>query len=307
LTSDQFYKLSWFPFFHSDWFGSAAIRVMPVLAEFAYFRLIIHAASFGGYFHDDEELIRTTTRLTPEQWASVRDIVMKQFAKTDDGLYYNQVLLKHLKKFHEKYQGASERAREAINKRWAAERAKENTNVSTNESTNVIQTITTPTTTPTTTSTTKTKGSKTSKPLELRKRSSGIVFDEKPCPDDLPEYINPDRETAPVGVLSPIVKKHVFEYYLEKLAFDPVLYKWTEKRRSHGVARLRDLLQLFQTLRGIGEPNVATSLDIMRGCVDVMLTSDWHMGRDPRTHGKTFNEWDHLFRSYDQMEKWIRH
>jgi hypothetical protein len=43
----------------------------------------------------------------------------------------------------------------------------------------------------------------------------------------------------------------------------------------------------------------------MKIAVDALADSDWHMGRDLKTNGKKYCEWeDHLFKSYEQMEKW---
>ena len=39
--------------------------------------------------------------------------------------------------------------------------------------------------------------------------------------------------------------------------------------------------------------------------IDRMASSDFYMGRDPKTHGKSYNDWEYLFRSTEQMEKWL--
>jgi len=43
----------------------------------------------------------------------------------------------------------------------------------------------------------------------------------------------------------------------------------------------------------------------MKLAVDGLVTSDFHMGRDPKTAGRKYCEWEeHLFGSYERMERW---
>jgi hypothetical protein len=90
----------------------------------------------------------------------------------------------------------------------------------------------------------------------------------------------------------------VWGYYLEKVGRNPKTYSLTPLRRRKGLARLEECLKKTR-----GDVNRAIAL--MKLCVDALVASDWHMGRDPKTNGSRYCEWeDHLFGSYEQMEKW---
>jgi len=90
----------------------------------------------------------------------------------------------------------------------------------------------------------------------------------------------------------------VWAYYIDKIGRNPKTYSPTATRKRKGLARLRECLK-----KTAGDIDAAVGL--MTLCVDMLAASDWHMGRDPRTAGKRYCEWEqHLFRSYEQMEKW---
>jgi hypothetical protein len=43
---------------------------------------------------------------------------------------------------------------------------------------------------------------------------------------------------------------------------------------------------------------------LMRATIDALAKSDWHMGRDPKTNGQRYNDWEsNLFESYETMER----
>jgi hypothetical protein len=47
------------------------------------------------------------------------------------------------------------------------------------------------------------------------------------------------------------------------------------------------------------------AVKLMNVAIDQLAASDWHMGRNPKTDGKKYYEWErHLFKSYEQMEEW---
>ncbi len=90
----------------------------------------------------------------------------------------------------------------------------------------------------------------------------------------------------------------VWSYYIEKTARNPKIYAFTAERKRLGLARLDECLK-----RTAGDLEKATEL--MMVAVDAIAASDWHMGRDARTNGKAYREWDdHLFKNYKTMERW---
>jgi hypothetical protein len=90
----------------------------------------------------------------------------------------------------------------------------------------------------------------------------------------------------------------VWTYYLDKIGRNPKTYEFTPMRKRKGLARLKDCLK-----KTAGDVNRA--VELMKVCVDSLVASDWHMGRDPKGNGKRFCGWEkHLFKSYEQMEGW---
>jgi hypothetical protein len=90
----------------------------------------------------------------------------------------------------------------------------------------------------------------------------------------------------------------VWSYYLTKIGRNPNTYTLTAKRKRKGLARFHECMK-----RTDGDVDGAVGL--MNLCVDALAASDWHMGRDSKTNGKRYCEWEHhLFSDYEQMEKW---
>jgi len=92
--------------------------------------------------------------------------------------------------------------------------------------------------------------------------------------------------------------QNVWNYYLAKIGRNPKTNSFSTLRKRKGIARLRECLK-----KTAGDVEAAVGL--MKVCVDALAESDFHMGRDPKTNGKRYCEWeDHLFSSYERMEKW---
>lgn len=90
----------------------------------------------------------------------------------------------------------------------------------------------------------------------------------------------------------------VFQHYLAVTQRKPLMYTFTDLRRRKAESRLKECLK-----KTGGDLERATELMVI--AVDGLAKSDFHMGRDAKTHGKRYCEWeDHLFGSYEQMEKW---
>jgi len=90
----------------------------------------------------------------------------------------------------------------------------------------------------------------------------------------------------------------IFGYYLEKTGRNPKTYELTTARRKKAISRLKECLE-----KTGGDIEKAKAL--MKLAVDGLVASDWHMGRDPKTNGKRYCEWEeHLFGSFEKMERW---
>lgn len=108
---------------------------------------------------------------------------------------------------------------------------------------------------------------------------------------------NPRKKTKPE--LDKAVRE-VFAYYLDVMNLNPSTYTLTPKRRQKGFSRLSEALR-------ISHGDLNNAVELMKGAVDELATSDWHMGRDERTNGKRYCDWEnHLFRNTEQFEKWLQ-
>ncbi len=51
--------------------------------------------------------------------------------------------------------------------------------------------------------------------------------------------------------------------------------------------------------------NVAQAIQLMLHAIDNLAASDFHMGRDPKTRGTCYNDWENVFGTKDKFKKWI--
>jgi uncharacterized protein YdaU (DUF1376 family) len=128
----------------------------------------------------------------------------------------------------------------------------------------------------------------------------------EPKPNAQPEAeaLSPEGETALEESstlnhdLVPTLRE-IFNYYLQKTDRNPNLYSLTDSRCKKG---LDILLQARRKWKD--EPGKAERA--MRFAIDKIASSDFHMGRDPKTNGRRFCEWElHLFKNWECFERWL--
>lgn len=91
----------------------------------------------------------------------------------------------------------------------------------------------------------------------------------------------------------------VFDHYKIQTNRHPKTYTFTPTRKRRGMARLRECVKMAN-----GNLTVATNL--MRLAIDRIAESDWHMGRNPKSGGRRFCDWeDQLFGSEETLQKWL--
>jgi uncharacterized protein YdaU (DUF1376 family) len=90
----------------------------------------------------------------------------------------------------------------------------------------------------------------------------------------------------------------VFSYYLGKTNRNPKTYTLTSTRRKQGEARLAERMK-------VNDSDLSASAADLRQAIDALVASDFHMGRDPKSQGKKYCEWDNVFRSEDQLQEWL--
>lgn len=109
----------------------------------------------------------------------------------------------------------------------------------------------------------------------------------------------PETKKTATSQLRHATVKQVFSYYLETIGRSPKLYTLTAKRLAMGTARLADALKM-------AAGDLPDAADLMKAAIDEMAASDFHMGRDPKTNGKTYCEWENVFRSAEQFQSWLQ-
>jgi hypothetical protein len=145
-----------------------------------------------------------------------------------------------------------------------------------------------------------------SKKNTLEKRAEEIKPDQTSVPPPSKNNITPNRHVqgskrecaaAPPAPDEDAIVAQVWAHYLAATGRDPILNTLTAARRKLGKIRLHECL-----LRTKGNCKKAETLMCL--AIDALTRSDWHMGRDPKTHGKSYNDWErNIFQSYETMER----
>jgi hypothetical protein len=118
---------------------------------------------------------------------------------------------------------------------------------------------------------------------------------------DLSDHNHPEPATGKTEPTDEELLPHlkdVFAYYLDKIGRNPKTYALDETRVAMGLERFRECLAIAK------DGAVANAQGLMKCCIDAMVASDWHMGRDEKTKGAKYCDWQHLFRSHRKMEYW---
>jgi len=141
------------------------------------------------------------------------------------------------------------------------------------------------------------------------------AFEFEPSPDSGPTATSQPQmelfaavkkfEEAPPGDARPIGRerhdaiREVFAFYLTEIGRNPKTYTLTNARRVMAHNRLDEALGMTAgNLHGAGE--------LLKVAVEQMALSDFHMGRTERTGGKRYCDWEVLFRSAEQFQKWLQ-
>lgn len=91
--------------------------------------------------------------------------------------------------------------------------------------------------------------------------------------------------------------QQVWDYYIATIGKNPKVYTFTDKRKRIARARLDDLLSR------VAEPKLENAVALMKLCIDRLAGSAFHAGQNEQH--KRYQDWEILFRSTDQMERWL--
>lgn len=115
-------KAPWFPFYTGDFLASAAVQDMEAHEVGAYVLLLARSwqSDTPGYIEDDEYSIRRAGRLSAEQWAHSKNVLLKKWPLSEtEGLRYNPRLLKEAGKQVELREKKAEAGRLSAERRAA--------------------------------------------------------------------------------------------------------------------------------------------------------------------------------------------
>jgi uncharacterized protein YdaU (DUF1376 family) len=92
----------------------------------------------------------------------------------------------------------------------------------------------------------------------------------------------------------------IFAYYCEQMGRNAKIYTLTPLRTKKAMARLEETLR-------ITDGDLGRAAVLVKAVIDQVAASDFHMGLDPKTGGKSYCDWeDHIFRSPEQFQKWLQ-
>jgi hypothetical protein len=96
-----------------------------------------------------------------------------------------------------------------------------------------------------------------------------------------------------------VIRDSIFPYYIAIVRpEDKGLYTLTPRRLEQGMLRLLECKRKC-------EGNWEGAEGLMKVAIDTIAKSDFHMGKHPKTEGRKYNDWEHLFRSAEILEKWF--
>ena len=130
-------------------------------------------------------------------------------------------------------------------------------------------------------------------PRSVLKRLLGKAQGELPLPPpaDKLEVVRQDE-------IDWSIKKTIFPYYLTKIRGEDSIYRLTPQRLAKGRQRFMDCMQ-------IASNDFVKAGQLMILAIDRLAASDFHMGRKPG-QPKKYCDWiDNLFKSTEQLEKWL--
>ena len=89
-----------FRFYPSDFLGSPDVQAMDLHEIGAYTLLLCTAwnSERHGYLPDDENLLRRWARMSREQWAESRGLLLKKFPVVEEGWRFNPRMVKEAEK-----------------------------------------------------------------------------------------------------------------------------------------------------------------------------------------------------------------
>jgi len=242
-----------FQFYAGDFLSSPDVILMSAQEVGAYCLLLFTSwqSEKQAYLDNDEDRLRRISRLSTREWKESRQILLKKFVETEDGLYRYNPRLAVIAEKEQTY-----RKQMQVNGKEGGRGHKKKQLVSENNQKLVLE-----------------------------------------------EADGNQNESSSSLSLSLIQKQEavsqVFNHFLSLTGRSAVAYTLTRLRNQKGLSRLEDCMKQ-------ADGDLKEAIVLMLSAVDGLAKSDWHMGRDPKTNGRRYTQWEgHLFDTTETLQKWI--
>ena len=283
------YKPPHMPWYERD-FWSFRVRLLEPMARLMYRSLLQqgwHSERPPYLPANDEQLMKLADAPTREDWGRHCGPVLAMFEKTEDGRWYFHpkavALMAKVTGDHE----TRRRCGQAGGRPTKAEQKLNNNSGNDNQ-----------------------KPTKSSAEAELllsssiqnqSKNQNQIQNQEALSSEPDASDGRPSNTTdSDLRTVMKSVARGSFEYYLEKTGRNRKTYTFTPKRERQVLARLGE--EWYK----LAEPKAEHATHVLQCVVDALCHSDFHMGRDPKTNGKRYCDWELLFGSRESFEKWMQ-
>jgi hypothetical protein len=216
----------------------------------------------------------------PEEQQAVESVLYQFFSTEEDGTHRNSRCDDEIAKATAYSESCDKRARAGAAAKWKNHIKKDASSISSSNAKPMLNTCLA-------------DAQPQPQPHKDQSLSSDQSSDELPPPEI-------ERKDDPK-----IAVRRVFAYYCQTIG-KSAAYLLTDQRMKQGIARFRESSKLAVALKpGLAIEDVPDACEkLMMVAIDEMAKDDWAMGRDKNSK-KTFNEWDNLFRSAEQYQKWI--
>lgn len=260
-------KPEWFKMDPAKFLADAQVDAMSTLELGACIRLLCRQW-MDGYLPDDLHVLGRLSRLDATAMAEAWVTLSKFFPIIEPDKRANRFMWIERERVVTDQERRSDEGLRAARKRWDEKKA---LNATPNGSPN---------------------GSPMPDPMQEKSREEKSREESISSEPSIPDRSPGSSETSQDEKAA----RWVFDLYVKILERNSKTYLYTDKRRHLILARLKEA----SAMRGGRE----AAANFLAKCIVVMTESDWHMGRDPKTEGKTYNELENVFAS-TKFQQWV--
>jgi uncharacterized protein YdaU (DUF1376 family) len=261
----------------------------------AYLLLLMHYWRKGPLPNDPEQLANIT-KLSMDAWSINQAVLMQFFVVGEDSLLHQKRSDRERKVWMDKRAKAQDKASKAAKARWKDASSITSSNAQSNAQA-MLNSCPLPLPLPL----------PLPSPLPIPKpllpefaKNANSSSSADALDNCLESEFSFDEPIQP-NLTREVVLQNVYQHYLKQTGRKASMYALTSLRKQKACARMDE------ALAGLADGSLEKAQLLMMAAIDELVNDDWHMGRNPKTGGKKFIEWEtHLFGSREIFEKWIR-